>query len=118
MKLPEKIFYIIRRRRHSIRMRTYFAITLLIALSSLALWMTSADIEKRYNALLSVTIYDRNGVPLSIKENDKGHYVSALHTLPDDFAELLIQKEDRYFHYHFGINPLSTARALYSYVTG
>ena len=103
--------------RNVIAQHKYFLVILLIASSFLALWVTAQDVEKRYNSLLSVTIYDRNGIPLSIKENNKGHYVSALHTIPDDFANLLIQKEDKYFYYHFGINPFSTARAVYRYVT-
>lgn len=96
----------------------YFFIILLVALLFLALWITAEEAEKKYDSLLSVTIYDRNGTPLSIKENDKGHYVSTLQTVPDDFANLLIQKEDKYFYYHFGVNPFSTLRAMYRYATG
>lgn len=81
----------------------------------LALWITARDATNRYNDLLSVTIYDRNGLPLSIRENSKDHYVTALKSLPEDFTNLLIAKEDKYFYYHFGINPVSTAKALYHY---
>jgi membrane carboxypeptidase/penicillin-binding protein PbpC len=102
--------------RNAIARYKYFLIALLIVLFFLALWVTAQDADKRYNSLLSVTIYDRNNTPLSIKENDKGHYVSSLQTLPDDFARLLIEKEDKYFYYHFGINPFSTTRAMYHYV--
>jgi membrane carboxypeptidase/penicillin-binding protein PbpC len=66
---------------------------------------------------LSVTIYDRNHIPLSIKANSKSQYASELTSLPDDFAKLLVQKEDQYFYYHPGINPGSITRALYSYLT-
>jgi membrane peptidoglycan carboxypeptidase len=75
-----------------------------------------STIDDLYQSLLSVTVYDRHGIPLSIKENDKGHYVIALDTLPEDFTKLLLKKEDRYFYYHIGVNPLSTLRALFNYI--
>ena len=87
----------------------------IFAILFLGLWITAQDAAKRYETLLSITIYDRNGLPLSIKENSKGHYVTTLQSLPEDFANLLIAKEDQYFYYHFGINPVSTAKALYHY---
>lgn len=113
----KQLFHNTRKYRNVVVRYKYFFIILLIALLFLALWITAQDAQKRYHSLLSVTIYDRNNTPLSIKENDKGHYVSAIQTLPDDFARLLIEKEDRYFYYHFGINPVSTVRAVYRYIT-
>lgn len=97
---------------------TYAVIALLALLILVGFWFISQDADTRYQSLLSVTLYDRNGIPLSIKENAKGQYVSTLHTIPGDFADLLIQKEDRYFYYHFGVNPFSTVRALYNYTVG
>jgi membrane peptidoglycan carboxypeptidase len=92
-------------------------LSIIFVLAFGVLWAVANDVKSRYESLLSVTIYDKNGVPISIKENAKGHYVSPLTQLPNDFAGLLIQKEDRYFYYHFGINPFSTFRALYRYAT-
>lgn len=90
--------------------------TLLLVLISL-LWTLATEAERKYQALLSVIIYDRHGVALSIKENSKGHYVSPTSALPSEFREYLIKKEDRYFYYHPGINPFSTVRALFTYIT-
>ncbi len=118
MNLLKQLFYNPNKYKTAIYKYRYFFIVLLIALFFLALWVTAQDAEKKYRSLLSVTIYDRNGAPLSIKENSKGHYVSSLQTIPVDFTNLLIQKEDKYFYYHLGINPFSTARAVYRYVTG
>ncbi len=70
----------------------------------------------RYHTLLSVVMYDRNGIPLTIKENPKGLYTYELTSLPEEFTTLLLKKEDRYFYYHPGINPFSTLRALAHYV--
>lgn len=113
----KELFHTTSKYRKVVARYNYFLIIFSIVLLFLALWLVAHDVEKRYNSFLSVTIYDRNGTPLSIKENDKGHYVSALQTMPDDFASLLIQKEDRYFYYHFGINSFSTIRAMYRYAT-
>ena len=76
------------------------------------------DALTRYQNLLSIVVYDRNAIPLHIEENKKGLYAYPLSTLPDEFKMLLIQKEDRFFYYHLGINPFSTIRALTSYITG
>jgi len=80
-------------------------------------WRVSIDVTARYENLLSTVIHDRSGVPISIAENSKGHYVNEVAGLPDTFATLLIRKEDRFFYYHFGINPVSSVRALFTYLT-
>lgn len=104
----------------TIRPRTgtykYYALAAIAATCLTSLYVVSGVAEQKYKSLLSVTIFDRTGIPLSIKENDKGHYVYVLTALPDDFKNLLIQKEDSYFFYHPGINPFSTARALVGFV--
>ena len=79
-------------------------------------WFAYKDAQAKYMDQLSVVIYDRYAVPLSIKENNRGHYTEKVKVLPEDFKKVLIQKEDRFFYYHPGINPFSTARALISYI--
>jgi membrane carboxypeptidase/penicillin-binding protein PbpC len=74
------------------------------------------DAESRYANLLSVVTYDRNGVPLRVGENSKGHRVLPLTGYPPGFIELLMKKEDRFFILHNGVNALSTVRALYRYL--
>lgn len=66
----------------------------------------------RYAALESPTIVDRNGVLLSQFPNEKGQYVRYVDRFPQRALELLVRKEDRFFYVHFGLNPISTARAL------
>lgn len=61
-------------------------------------------------------MYDRNNFPLSIRANTRGHYLSRVNSIPDDFKKLLIAKEDKFFYYHLGINPISTVRAFYNYL--
>lgn len=95
----------------------YFLIVFIIVLL-LALWSAADEAKKRYQTLLSNTIFDRSGIAISIKENSKGHYVNTLEILPEDFRRLLILKEDKYFYYHPGINPLSNIKAIYQYIIG
>lgn len=88
----------------------------LIVILFIALYLIARDAEKRYQSQLSLVISDRNEAPLSIKENSRGHYVYQTISLPENLKQLLIQKEDRFFYYHLGINPASTLRALYIFV--
>ena len=97
------------------RQYKYLLFVVLIIILTMALWSASKVADKRYQALLSTTIFDRYGTPLSIKENSKGHYVNTLENLPEDFKKLLTRKEDKYFYYHPGINLLSTIEAIYQY---
>lgn len=73
---------------------------------------------KRYYSLLSVTVYDRNHVPITITANDKGLYAIPVEELDSTFTELLLAKEDRHFYFHPGSNPLSIARATAAYLRG
>lgn len=74
------------------------------------------DAERRYNEQLSLIVYDRHQESIRISENSKGHYILPLESLPNDFKNLLIKKEDRFFYFHPGLNPASTARALVAYI--
>lgn len=79
-------------------------------------WLVASDADRRYKSLISDVVYDRLGTPLSIKGNTKGHYVVLTRSLPEEFKTLLIKKEDRFFYYHLGINPVSLLRASYHYL--
>lgn len=97
--------------------RRYVVFVTTALLLLFGMWLISNEAERKYETLLSTVIYDRHGVPLSIKENSKGHYVNELTAVPSEFAQLLITKEDGFFYYHLGINPVSSLRAFYNYVT-
>lgn len=60
---------------------------------------------------LSKTVTDRNGEIIAVLPNTKGHYVRSVQSVPQEFSRVLLEKEDRYFWWHPGINPLSVARA-------
>ncbi len=87
-----------------------------LCLVGIGAYLVAQDGKERYETLLSVVTFDRNGIPITITENTKGHYAYELTSIPQNFAELLIKKEDRFFYYHLGINPLSTLRAVGHYI--
>lgn len=112
-------YVFLRERFYGLRLCTRYVIAFIVlslCIIGIGAYFTAQDGKERYEALLSVVIYDRNGVPITLRENGKGHYAYTLTTLPENFAELLIKKEDRFFYYHFGVNPLSTLRALTHYI--
>ncbi len=37
--------------------------------------------------------------------------------IPERLKQIIIQKEDRYFYYHFGVNPIAAVRALVQNIT-
>ncbi len=73
-------------------------------------------LREAYQSQQSITIKDRNGEIIRIQPNSKGFYSQSSEFIPERFKELLIQKEDRFFYYHFGINPFSIARDISQYL--
>jgi len=73
------------------------------------------DLLAAYYNQYSVEIQDRNGKAISRYPNEKGHYLQSQDNIPERFKKLLIKKEDRFFYYHLGINPISIARAMERY---
>lgn len=99
--------------------RRWFLILVLVFICFLiSLWLVGKNAEQKYQSLLSTIIYDRADTPLSVQSNSKDHYAIPLENLPADFSALLLLKEDRYFRYHFGVNPVSTVRAIYRRLIG
>ena len=63
-----------------------------------------------YNLNQSVQILDREGKEIALLINEKESFSRYLDEVPGRFKELLIKKEDKYFFYHFGFNPLGIYR--------
>jgi len=66
----------------------------------------------------SVIIKDRNNENIFVKPNPAGYFVEYSDEIPARFKKLILQKEDKYFYYHLGVNPVSNARAVYNLATG
>ncbi|MCC5945434.1 MAG: penicillin-binding protein 1C, partial [Bernardetiaceae bacterium] len=52
-----------------------------------------------------------------LSEDEKCILKSELQEISPRLSQTIIQKEDRYFYYHFGINPASIFRALFNNIT-
>lgn len=55
----------------------------------------------------SIVIKDRKGIEICILPNEKGYWARYVDITPPRFKELLLLKEDKYFYYHPGFNPVS-----------
>ena len=56
---------------------------------------------------------DRNGELLGARIADDGQWrFPPSETVSEKFKQCLLQFEDRYFYFHWGVNPLSVGRAL------
>jgi len=96
--------------------RRIIPVSIALILCILGALLLARDAERRYETLLSVVISDRNGIPIRVFPNIKGHYTLPTREFPDTLKTYLLTKEDRFFYYHIGINPVSMIRALVRYV--
>lgn len=61
----------------------------------------------------ATAVTDRNGDLLGARIASDGQWrFPANDTVPEKFAKCLIAFEDKYYHWHWGVNPLATGRAL------
>jgi membrane carboxypeptidase/penicillin-binding protein PbpC len=83
-----------------------------IVLLVFLLYLTNRSLLKEYVRLESPALEDRNGMVMTLEANSKGTYGRYAATFPPQVKTLLIEKEDRFFYWHPGINPVSIARAI------
>jgi penicillin-binding protein 1C len=75
-------------------------------------WLFPLDID-RLNKPKSRVVYDKNGFIAYISLSSDGFVRVPLEgKIPQNIIDALLSYEDRYFYYHFGVNPLSLFRAL------
>jgi penicillin-binding protein 1C len=72
----------------------------------------NSKMQKTYQENQSYAVTDRNGKVLFIQKNIKGNYSQYIDPIPQQFKNLLIKKEDKYFYWHFGFNPWAILQAL------
>ncbi len=84
----------------------------LIIVSYFVSFIIHRQLKTAYQNTLSNQILDRHGEIISIEQNNKGYTVLETSAVSPKIKDLLLKKEDRYFPYHLGINPVSIAQAL------
>jgi penicillin-binding protein 1C len=87
----------------------------LVALGFIAGFYQQRQLIGLYHNQASPVIEDRNGEIIALKPNPKGYFNRPLENIPEKVIDLLVKKEDRFFYYHFGINPLSIIQSLGGY---
>ncbi|HEY4515546.1 MAG TPA: transglycosylase domain-containing protein [Candidatus Paceibacterota bacterium] len=95
--------------------RAIFTIVILMYLIGVGL---AHNFNQRFDSFRSSIIYDRHGKIIAILPNKNGNYSRPIDKMPLDFEKLLLEKEDKYFYFHIGVNPVSTIRALWHYLIG
>jgi len=79
-------------------------------------YILQKQLIETYNKQDSLIVQDRTGKVISIEPNEEGYWAEYLDKIPPRFKELLLEKEDEYFYYHFGFNPWSIIRASVGYL--
>ncbi len=64
----------------------------------------------------SQRVFDRNGelMRISLSKDDKYRIFTPIREIPASFIETVLLYEDKHFYAHFGVNPVSLAKAFYS----
>jgi membrane carboxypeptidase/penicillin-binding protein PbpC len=70
------------------------------------------ELTASYQKNESLAFLDRGGKTILIKPNPKGYWSQYLGQIPEEFKKLLIEKEDRFFYWHKGFNPISILGSL------
>ncbi len=95
----------------SIKKIILIIIVFLVSLIAVSYYLNLKLIEIYKNNASSI-VKDRNEVVIAILPNNKNYFAKYTEEVPEEFKNLVILKEDRYFKWHLGINPVSTGRAL------
>ncbi|MDR0363737.1 MAG: penicillin-binding protein 1C [Bacteroidales bacterium] len=95
-------------------------VILIIALSILTIILSfdlafPVKIPENYSLLIT----DINGDPIHafLNKDDKWKMECSYEELPQDVVRAIIHKEDKYFYWHFGVNPIAIIRAIFQNIT-
>ena len=92
------------------RSKILWSIVALLLLAFASTYPLNLRLKSLYKKQLSTAIYDRNGQRIVLAPNYRGYYAEDIGIVPDNVKKILIEKEDRLFYYHPGINPWSILR--------
>jgi penicillin-binding protein 1C len=97
-----------KKRRNLILIGSFIGATLVCA------WILNQQLDTAYKNTLSMQVVDRKGEIILLEKNNKGYLVLETKEVSGKIRSLLLLKEDRFFPYHLGVNPVSMSRAVMS----
>lgn len=102
MYLKEKLIRIFRKKKVMLILITFFFIVYYFCLPT-----------QLFDAPYSTVVADRDNDLLGARIADDGQWRFPISgVVPDKFKSCLIEFEDQYFNYHWGVNPLAIGRAV------
>jgi len=85
----------------------------------LLLWFVFSLHSPLFKVSYSTVVFDHNGELLGARiASDEQWRFPTVDSVPEKYKTCLIEFEDQYFNYHWGVNPLSIARAFKQNFTG
>jgi penicillin-binding protein 1C len=106
LKITDKLL-----KKETLKRIAYFLLgTFLCFLLINIIWPLNTNIE------YSQIVTDKNGKILYsfLTEDEKWRMYAEWDEIPEQLKEAIIYKEDKYFYYHYGINPLAISRAFFN----
>jgi len=91
----------------SVLKKILITLAILLAMFFAISFYLQSKLISLYDAQQSQIILDRMGKIIAILPNSKGYYARYIDSLPNELKNLLINKEDRFFYFHPGFNPVS-----------
>ena len=84
----------------------------------LLLWYMFCLPSKLFDVAYSTVVFDRNGELLGARlSTDQQWRFPTIDSVPQKYKICLIEFEDKYYQYHWGINPLAVGRAAYQNIS-
>ena len=95
--------------RYKIPIAAIFGI---LIITYITLGFLNKELLNTYKSNQSFFVTDRNNEVIFMSKNQKGYYAEYSESIPQNFKNLLLKKEDKYFYWHFGFNFWSIAQAV------
>ena len=99
--------------------RAFYYFLFFVVLISTAFVILSALFPLPQSKPYSLIVLDRNGEFLHafLAQDGIWRFKTSPAEIPPRLKEILLHKEDRFFYYHPGINPISVVRAIFQNIT-
>lgn len=104
----KRFFIFLKKRKKGL----FISLCALLLILLLRTGMINATLHRAYEGEISRQILDSKGELLKRLPNQRGHYMT-LGTSTPRVRTLVVEKEDKLFYYHPGINPGSIVRGLF-----